>query len=276
MKELLARFHTSKKAQVGGAITLLLVLVAIFGPRLAPHSYKAQDLDRVLAPPVWDLGGTWSFPLGTDNLGRDLLSRMIYGAGISLSVGAGAVLVGGILGTLLGILSGFFGGRVDQIVMRVADIQLSFPAIFLAIAIMAFMGQGVLNLVAVLGFVTWVQYARVARSSTLVTKETEFVEAARALGATSGRILLRHVFPNVLPPLIVIATVNVSSAILAEAGLSFLGLGVQPPLPTWGGMLSEGRQVFSIAWWNVVFPGLAILIAVFGINLLGDGLCDGF
>jgi ABC-type dipeptide/oligopeptide/nickel transport system permease subunit len=243
---------------------------------LAPHSYKAQDLDRVLAPPVWDLGGTWSFPLGTDNLGRDLLSRMIYGAGISLSVGAGAVLVGGILGTLLGILSGFFGGRVDQIVMRVADIQLSFPAIFLAIAIMAFMGQGVLNLVAVLGFVTWVQYARVARSSTLVTKETEFVEAARALGATSGRILLRHVFPNVLPPLIVIATVNVSSAILAEAGLSFLGLGVQPPLPTWGGMLSEGRQVFSIAWWNVVFPGLAILIAVFGINLLGDGLCDGF
>ena len=259
---------------LGMIITLLLMLTALFAPLLAPHSYKAQDLPKALTPPFWYPDGDMSYPLGADHLGRDLLSRIIYGVRISLAVGAGAVLVGGTVGIVIGIVSGFFGGKVDGILMRVADTQLSFPAIFLAIAVMAVLGQGLLNLIAVLGFVTWVQYARVARASTLVVKESEFVEAARAIGADSFRIITRHILPNVMPPIVVVATINVSAMILAEAGLSFLGLGVRPPLPTWGRMLSEGRQVFSIAWWNAVFPGLAIMLTVFGINLLGDGLAQ--
>lgn len=273
MKQM-TRLAENRTAMLGLMITLLLVLTALFAPLLAPHSYKEQTLSKALTPPFWCPDGDMSYPLGADHLGRDLLSRIIYGARISLAVGAGAVLVGGTIGTVIGIVSGFFGGKVDNILMRLADTQLSFPAIFLAIAVMAVLGRGLFNLIAVLGFVTWVQYARVARSSTLVVKEREFVEASRAVGATPFRIITRHILPNVMPPIVVIATLNVSRMILSEAGLSFLGLGVRPPLPTWGGMLSDGRQVFSIAWWNAVFPGLAIMLTVFGINLLGDGLAE--
>ncbi len=268
------RFARNRTAMFGLMITLLLAFTALFAPLVAPHSYKEQNLPKALTPPFWYPDGDITYLLGTDHLGRDLFTRIIYGLRISLIVGVGSVLVGGTFGTVLGIVSGFFGGKVDGILMRLADTQLSFPVIFLAIAVIAFLGRGLLNLIAVLGFVSWVQYARVARGEALVLKEKEFVDAARSIGATPFHIITRHIFPNVMPTILVIVTVNVSIMILAEAALSFLGLGVQPPMPTLGQMLSEGRQVFSTAWWNAVFPGLAIMLIVLGINLLGDGLAE--
>jgi peptide/nickel transport system permease protein len=250
----------------------LVVLVAVFAPLLAPHNYQEQQLPKLLLPPFWDAKADPAYPLGTDHLGRDLLSRIVFGARTSLLVGAGGVAIAGALGIALGLLAGYFGGIADDAIMRLVDVQLSFPPIFLVIAIMAVVGQSLLNLVLVLGLATWVQYARVVRGSTLAVKEKEFVEGARAAGAGHSRILVRHVLPNILPPVVVIATVNVSTLILAEAALSFLGLGVQPPTPAWGTMLAEGREVFRIAWWNAVFPGLAILFTVLGVNLLGDAL----
>lgn len=268
------RFARNRTAMLGLIITVLMLFIALFAPLLAPVSYKEQNLPKALTPPSCYPDGDVRYLLGTDHLGRDLWSRIIYGIRISLVVGIGSVLIGGTTGSAIGIVGGFFGGKVDSILMRLVDTQLSFPAILLAISVIAVLGPGLLNLIAVLGFVTWVQYARVARGSTLVVREMEYVEAAHAIGATSFRIITRHILPNVMPPILVIATVNVSAMILAEAGLSFLGVGVRPPMPTLGLMLSEGRQVFSIAWWNAVFPGLAIMLIVFGINLLGDGLAE--
>jgi peptide/nickel transport system permease protein len=253
-------------------MVLLVVLVAVFAPLLAPHNYQEQQLPKLLLPPFWDPRADPAYPLGTDHLGRDLLSRIVFGARTSLLVGAGGVAIAGAIGIALGLVAGYFGGLADDAIMRLVDVQLSFPPIFLVIAIMAVVGQSLLNLVLVLGLATWVQYARVVRGSTLSVRDKEFVEGARAAGAGHSRILLRHVLPNILPPVVVIATVNVSTLILAEAALSFLGLGVQPPTPAWGTMLAEGREVFRIAWWNAVFPGLAILFTVMGVNLLGDGL----
>lgn len=200
--------------------------------------------------------------MGPTTWGRDLLSRIIFGARTSLLVGTGGVLIAGLIGITLGLVAGYYGRRVDDLIMRLVDVQLSFPPIFLVIAIMAVIGQSLLNVVLVLGVVTWVQYARVVRASTLSVRQREFVEAARAVGASGARIIARHVLPNILPPIVVIATVNVSTLILAEAALSFLGLGVQPPTPAWGTMLAEGREVYRIAWWNAVFPGVAILLTV--------------
>jgi len=273
MKEL-KRFARNRTAVLGLVLTMLLALAALFAPVVAPRSYKEQNLPQALTPPFWHPDGDISYPLGTDHLGRDVFTRIIFGLRISFAVGIGAVLMGGTVGTLIGVVSGYFGGKVDGILMRLADTQLSFPAIFLAIAVIAVLGRGLLNLITVLGFVTWVQYARVARGAALVVKEEEFVTAAHAIGARSFHIIIRHILPNVMPPILVIATVNVSTMILSEAGLSFLGLGVRPPVPTLGQMLSEGRHVFSIAWWNAVFPGLAIMLVVLGINLLGDGLAE--
>ncbi len=256
----------------GLAIVVLVVLLALFAPLLAPHDYRDQQLPKVLMPPFWQARADPAYPLGTDHLGRDILSRILFGARTSLLVGGGGVLIAGSIGVSLGLVAGYFGRTTDDVIMRLVDIQLSFPPIFLVIAIMAVIGQSLLNVVLVLGLVTWVQYARVVRGSTLSVKEQDYVEGARACGAGSTRILLRHILPNILPSVVVIATVNVSTLILAEAALSFLGLGVQPPTPAWGTMLAEGREVFRIAWWTAVFPGLAILVTVLGINLLGDGL----
>jgi peptide/nickel transport system permease protein len=261
-------------AIVGGVLLGLIVLVALAAPLLAPHDYAEQQLSKSLLPPFWEQGAEVAYPLGTDHLGRDMLSRLLFGARTSLLVGAGGVVIAGAIGIALGLVAGYYGRRLDDLIMRLVDVQLSFPPIFLVIAIMAVIGQSLRNVVLVLGFVTWVQYARVVRASTLSVKEREFVEAARSLGAGGPRIILRHVLPNILAPILVIATVNVSTLILAEAALSFLGLGVQPPTPAWGTMLSEGREVYRIAWWNAVFPGLAILVTVLGVNLLGDGLED--
>jgi ABC-type dipeptide/oligopeptide/nickel transport system permease subunit len=259
---------------VGLVLVILVVLVAIFAPLLAPYAYDQVSLGETLKPPMWVAGGSPSHPLGTDQLGRDLLSRVIYGARTSLSIGIGAVLLAGVIGILAGIGAGYAGGRTDELVGRLAEVQLAFPPIFLAIAIMAVIGQSLLNVVLVLGFVSWVQYQRVARANTLAVKHHAYVEAARAVGATPGRVLLRHILPNVLPALVAIATVSVSTMIIAEAGLSFLGLGIQPPLPAWGGMLADSRDVWEVAPWTPFFPGAAILITVLAINLLGAGLTD--
>jgi peptide/nickel transport system permease protein len=270
------RFLRSRAAVAGLLIVALVVAVAAFAPWLAPHDYRDQQLPKVLLPPFWQPRADPSYPLGTDHLGRDLLSRIVFGARTSLLVGVGGVAIAGSIGILLGLLAGYFRGLLDDVIMRLVDIQLSFPPIFLVIAIMAVIGQSLLNVVLVLGLVTWVQYARVVRGTTLSVKEKDYVEGARAAGAGHARILARHILPNILPPIVVIATVNVSTLILAEAALSFLGLGVQPPTPAWGTMLAEGREVFRIAWWTAVFPGLAIVVTVLGVNLLGEGLEAGW
>jgi len=261
-------------AGAGLLIVTLVVVVAAAAPALAPHDFKRQQLSKALRPPFWVAGADRVHPLGTDQLGRDLLSRIIFGARTSVLVGAGGASIAGTLGVALGLLAGFAGRRLDDLIMRIVDVQLSFPPILLVIAIMAFIGQSLLNVVLVLGLVTWVQYARVVRGVTLMVREQDFVEGARALGASGARIVLRHVLPGVVPATAVIATVNASTLILAEASLSFLGLGVQPPTPALGNMLAEGREVFRLAWWNAVFPGLAILTTVLGVNMLGDAL-DG-
>lgn len=266
------RFRQRPQLWVGAAIVLAFAAVALFAPQLSAHNYTAQNLKNPLLPPFWMQGSDPNYLLGTDRLGRDTLSRLMFGARISAAVGFFSVLIGGTAGILAGLVAGYYGGWVDRVISRLIDIQLSFPPVFLAIAILAAMGQSLLNMILVLGIVTWVQYARVSRGSTLSLREEEFVLAARSIGARSDRILLRHLLPSVLPPLAVVAAVNMSSMILAEAALSFLGLGVQPPTPAWGSMVSEARAVQSIAWWNAVFPGIAIALFVTGANLMGDGL----
>jgi len=257
-------------ARLGLAMTLTVAAVALLAPLLAPHPYDDQDLGRSLLPPFWLAGADPAHPLGADFQGRDLLSRLIYGARTSLLVGTSAVIVAGLLGIPLGLLAGYFGGPLDDAIMRLADAQLALPPIVLAIGVLAATGSTLPTIALVLGLIGWVQYARVIRGQTLSLREREFVTAARVCGAGDARILARHVLPNALGPILVIATVNVSGMILAEASLSFLGIGVRPPTAAWGTMLSEGRDVFAVAWWNAVFPGLAIVWTVFGINLLGD------
>jgi len=259
-----------RSAWVGLGMTSLVVLLAILAPLLAPHLVNDQDLGRSLAPPFWLPGGSFDSPLGADYQGRDLLSRLLYGARTSLLVGVSAVVIAGCIGAPLGLVAGYFGGTVDDVLMRLADAQLALPPIVLAIGILTMTGSTVPTIVVVLGVIGWVQYARVIRGQTLSLREREFVLAAHVCGASNARIIFRHIFPNTLGPLAVIATVNVSAMILAEASLSFLGIGIRPPTAAWGTMLSEGREVFATAWWNAVFPGLAIVWTVFGINLLGD------
>jgi len=253
-----------------------VVFCAVFGPQISPKDPNRQTLILRLMPPfTTPKDADSSFPLGTDGLGRDVLSRLIYGARISLLVGLTAVCIGGVMGTTLGIIAGYFGGRLDDIIMRLADIQLAFPFILLTIMVLVVLGPGILNLVLVLGVGQWVTYARIARGQTISQREKEYVEAARSMGANHWRIMFRSILPNVLAPLIVISSFNVASVILSEASLSFLGLGVPPTVPTWGGMLAESRdQLLAGKWWLAVFPGLAIMLTVLAINILGDWLRD--
>jgi len=268
------RLLRNRMVVVGGFLVLLMVSTAALAPIISPHNPLLQETANRVRPPFWETGEL-SHPLGTDPVGRDVLSRLLYGSRISLMLGIMAVLVSGAAGTLLGLASGYFERHLGDLVMRLADVQLSFPVILLAISVVAVVGRSLSALIAVLAISGWVVYARTVRGSVLSLKEKEFVEAARALGSNNTRIILRHILPNCTAPLLVIATVQMATMIILESGLSFFGLGTQPPTPSWGGMLAEGREyLIAGAWWLTAFPGLAISITVLGINLLGDGLRD--
>jgi ABC-type dipeptide/oligopeptide/nickel transport system permease subunit len=260
-------------AAVGAAILLTALLAGLLAPVVAPHGYDEQDLERGVQPPVW-AGGSWQHALGTDQLGRDMLSRLMFGARTSLLLAGTGVVLAGVLGVGLGLVSGYFSSRLDAVIMRLADVQLSFPYLLLAIAFMALLGTRLANLVIVLVLRSWVVYARLVRVAVLSLKEREFVTAARALGSGDWRIVARHVAPGVAAPTIVVSTLQLAELIIVESSLSFLGLGVQPPIPSWGSMVSQGRDYISTAWWLVTLPGLAIVLTVLGTNLFGDALRD--
>ncbi len=270
------RLARRRIALFGLVVIAAVVAAAVFAPLLAPFDPVEQDITQRLKPP----GGTdergRTHLLGTDHLGRDILSRILFGARIALLVGFSAVAIAGTLGLLIGLLSGYFGGRVDDFCMRLADIQLAFPFILLAIAVIGVLGPSLRNIIAVVGVSGWVVYARIVRGEVLSLREREFVQAAVVLGSAHPRVILRHIVPNAFTPWLVIATLDMARVIVLESALSFLGLGVQPPTPTWGGMLADGRVYLSTAWWLATFPGLAIVVTVLGINLLGDGLRDTF
>ena len=259
---------------IGLVIVLLNVVVALSAPVLAPHDPLDQDVARRLLPPVWLAGGGHEYLLGTDQLGRDILSRIIYGSRISLLIGLLSVVLSLPIGVGLGLLAGYFTGRLDDITMRIADVQLAFPFILLAITIAGVLGPSPRNVILILAVGGWVVYARLARGQALSLREKEFIEAARSLGGGSIRILFRHMLPNVVSPIIVVGTFGVAQMILLESSLSFLGLGVQPPTPSWGGMLNDGRPYITVAWWLTTFPGAAIMLTVLGINFVGDWLRD--
>ena len=264
MKRLLRNFAFTS----GALLTVALIFVALAAPLLAPFDPNAQDTIRRLEPPSRE------HPLGLDDLGRDVLSRVIFGARVSLRVGFSVVIIAAAIGIALGAIAGYFGGAADLVIMRVCDILLSFPGILLAIALVAVLGPSLNNVILALATIGWVGYARLVRGQVLKVREMEYVTAAKALGARSPRVILRHVLPNVINPVIVMATLGLAGAILAEAALSFLGLGVQPPTPSWGAMLTSGRRYLGLANHLAIYPGIAIMLAVMGLNFLGDGLID--
>ena len=259
------------KVIAGGGIVLILVVVGLLAPVIAPYDPNAQNLSQALRPPVWFFG---AHALGTDAVGRDILSRLFYGARVSLVIAVMVVIISGVLGLVLGAISGYFAGKVDFLIQKLVEVVWAFPPLLLAIAIMAFLGQGLENLILALVSQRWIAYCRVSRGQALSLRTREFVDAARSLGARHTRIILRHIMPNLFPAAVVIGTFSMASAIIAEASLSFLGLGVPPEIPTWGSMLADGRTYISTSWWLALFPGLCIFFTVLGINLLGDGLRD--
>jgi peptide/nickel transport system permease protein len=273
-RKILRKWIENKGAIFGLIMVLCVIISGVLAPYLAPYDPIAQDVEKRLLPPVGQAGSDSRYLLGTDHLGRDIVSRLIYGSRISLVVSISAVAFSGVLGTLIGLLSGFYGGKVDSIFMRLADVQLAFPFILLAIAIIAVLGPNLQNIIIVMGITGWVIYARVVRAEVLSLREKEYITAVRALGGSNARIIFKHLFPNVVPPCIVIVTLELARMIIMESALSFLGLGIQPPTPTWGGMLADGRVYLYTSWWLATFPGLVIMLAVLGINLLGNWLRD--
>jgi peptide/nickel transport system permease protein len=262
-------------AALAGALILLCVIgAAVFANYLSPHEPARQSLIRRFTPPVWAQGGNAAYLLGTDQVGRDILSRIIYGARVSLIVGVAAVVVSLLVGVSLGLLSGFLGGRVDTAIMTVVDVTLSFPQLLLALAFVAALGPSLVTIIVVLGLTGWERYTRVVRAEVLALREKDFVEAARAIGVGPTRMLVRHLLPNTFSSIIVMSTLQVAQAILQEAALSFLGVGTGSAYPTWGQMIALGRDFVSVAWWLPTFPGLAILLTVLAINLVGDRLRD--
>jgi ABC-type dipeptide/oligopeptide/nickel transport system permease subunit len=261
-------------ALVGALILAVVIGAALAAPWVAPHDPAKQSLIRRFTPPVWAQDGNANYVLGTDQVGRDILSRMIHGARISLLVGVLAMVVSVVVGVSAGLLSGYRGGRIDVTLMTIVDVQLSFPQLLLALAFVAALGPSVVTIIVVLGLTGWERYARVVRAEVLALREKDFIEAARAMGVSSARVIFRHVLPNTFSSIIVLSTLQVAQAILQEATLSFLGVGSGRAYPTWGQMIALGRDFVSVAWWLPTFPGLAILLTVLAINLVGDRLRD--
>jgi peptide/nickel transport system permease protein len=273
-RRLWRKFTHNPIGLIGGIILLTVIGGAVFAGYVAPHEPNKQRLIARFKPPFWAEGGSMTYPLGTDNVGRDIWSRIIHGSRISLIVGICAVGVSLLIGVTLGLVSGFWGERIDAAIMALVDITLAFPQLILAFAMVAVLGPGIGNIILVLGLTGWERYARVVRAEVLALREREFVQAARAVGVSNPKIVFRHIMPNTFSSVIVMATLQTAQAILAEAALSFLGLGTGRTYPSWGQMISLGRDYISIAWWLSTFPGLAILLTVLAINLVGDRIRD--
>ncbi len=266
------RIEQNKALTIGCGLLLIIIVIAIFAPLFSPFDPYVQDLAYRTVPPVWFEKGTWLHPLGTDQLGRDYLSRLFYGARISLLIGISVACISGLIGTTMGMLAGYFGGRADMLVSFLVTTRLSMPVILVALATVAIVGSSLWVVILVLGLLKWDRFAVVMRSATQQVRAMEYVSAAQSAGASTFRILMTEVLPNVMPQLIVIATLEAASAILLEAALSFLGLGVQPPLPSWGLMISEAKSYMFFSFWLIAIPGTALAILIFAINLAGDGL----
>jgi peptide/nickel transport system permease protein len=262
------RFSRNRLSVIGAGIILLLITISILAPFIAPYNPTAIDVHNVLSPP------SNQHPLGTDELGRDLLSRIIWGSRVSLKVGFVAVGIAILIGIIIGALAGFYGGLIEAVLMRFVDIMLAFPTFFLILAVISILEQNIFTIMVVIGLTSWMDVARLVRAEFLSLKEKDFVSAAKAVGASNKRLIFRHILPNALSPVFVAATFGVAGAILIESGLSFLGLGVQPPDPSWGNILTAGKDNIEVAWWLSLYPGLAILITVLSYNLVGEGLRD--
>ena len=272
LRELLA----NRTAVISIAIVVAVAAMALFAPWIAPHDPYEANLLRRLQPPVWLESGEWAHPLGCDQLGRDILSRIVYGARVSMTIGLLVVAIAAVIGTTLGLLAGYLRGLVDVLIGRIVDTLLGFPYLIFAIGLMAAMGPGLANIVLALVLKEWVLTCRVARAETLAAREMDYVEAARALGASPVRIMLGEILPNILSPVLVVATFRMATIVILEASLSFLGLGVQPPVPSWGSMVADGRAFLLDAWWVATLPGVAIFVLVLAINLASQGLRDVF
>ncbi|PIQ43894.1 MAG: peptide ABC transporter permease [Gammaproteobacteria bacterium CG12_big_fil_rev_8_21_14_0_65_46_12] len=274
MSQKLSRVLNHKSITIGGGILIVMILMAILAPFIAPHDPFSQNLTKRFLDPVWYPKGTWEHPLGTDSFGRDYLSRMIFGARASLLIGFSAMLISGLIGTTLGVLAGYFGGRVDMVITFIITTRLAIPVILVALVVVALAGNSLSIVIWVLGFLIWDRFAVVMRSATQQIRALDYVTAAQAIGCSTLRIIFSEILPNITNALIVIATLEVAHAILLEAALSFLGLGVQPPTPSWGLMVSEGKGMMFFKAWVIAIPGIALFLLVLSINLLGDGIRD--
>ena len=270
-----AVFQIKRYPVLPSAILLLfLVIPAVFAPQIAPHDPLKGSLSKRLKPPVWAQGGSIEYPLGTDKMGRDILSRIIYGSRVSLMVSFMAIFVSGSIGTTLGLISGYFGGKLDALIMRLVDISSSLPTILIALVLVSAVGSGFGPVITVIAVLYWARYARLVRAETLSIKEQDFIARARVAGASHTRMMARYVFPNVVNSLVVLATLQVGAVILLESTLSFLGVGIPRPTPAWGVMVADGRELIVTAWWVAMFPGVAIMLTVLALNLFGDWLRD--
>jgi peptide/nickel transport system permease protein len=269
---LLRKLVADKVAFSAATFLLLLLFVSVFAPLVAPHDPTTQNLSLRLTPPVWQETGLKEYLLGTDPLGRDVLSRLIYGSRVSLIVGVAVIALSCAFGTVVGLIAGYFGGRVDNLLMRIVDLQTAFPGLLVALAIITMIGPSVVNIIIVLSINGWMVFARMIRGTTLALRSSLFVDAARCIGAGDRRIIFRHLLPNLASPLITLATLELARIILAEAVLSFVGMGIQPPASSWGLMINEGHAYITMAWWLVTFPGIAIALTVLAVNLLATWL----
>lgn len=268
LKIILKRFIKNKLSVMGAITVTILIMVSLFAPLISPYDPTEIDVYNVLSPPSKE------HLLGTDELGRDVLSRIIWGSRVSLKVGFVAVGIAMMIGIIVGSIAGFYGGKIDSILMRFVDMMLAFPTFFLILAVIAILEPSIFTIMVVIGITSWMDVARLVRAEFLTLKERDFVDAARAIGVSNTRLIFRHILPNALSPVFVAATFGVAGAILVESGLSFLGLGVQPPEPSWGNILTSGKDNIEVAWWLSLYPGLAILITVLSYNLVGEGLRD--